>query len=54
MASAKVTKPTLTYFNLAGLAETPRLLLEDAGVDYDYVTVTDWAERKAEFQAAGE
>jgi hypothetical protein len=51
--STTVTKPTLTYFNLAGLAEAPRLLLEDAGVDYDYVAVANWAELKPEYQASG-
>jgi hypothetical protein len=53
MTTTAVTKPTLTYFNLPGLAEAPRLLLEDAGVDYDYVAVANWAELKPEFQAAG-
>jgi kynureninase len=37
-----VTKPTLTYFDLAGRAEVPRLMLEDAGVDYAYVSATNW------------
>ena len=36
-----VTKPTLTYFDLAGRAEVPRLMLEDAGVDYAYVSATN-------------
>ncbi|ELR10883.1 glutathione Stransferase, C-terminal domain containing protein [Acanthamoeba castellanii str. Neff] len=31
------TKPTLTYFPTGGRAKVARLLLEDAGVDYDYV-----------------
>jgi glutathione S-transferase len=53
MASATVTKPTLTYFNSAGRAEVPRILLEDAGVDYDFVAITNWAEVKPEYQAAG-
>jgi len=53
MTTPTVTKPTLTYFNLPGLAEAPRLLLEDAGIDYDYVAVANWAELKPEFQAAG-
>jgi hypothetical protein len=37
-----VTKPTLTYFDLAGRAEVARLILEDAGVDYNYVSATNW------------
>lgn len=53
MASATVSKPTLTYFNSAGRAEVPRVLLEDAGVDYDFVAITNWAEVKSEYQAAG-
>ncbi|KAL6057181.1 glutathione [Balamuthia mandrillaris] len=49
-----VSKPTLTYFNLVGRAEVPRLLLELAGVDYEYVSLAymgapglDWAEYKS-------
>jgi glutathione S-transferase len=53
MSTTTVTKPTLTYFNLLGRAEVPRALLEDAGVDYDYVTFTSWPETKAELTAAG-
>jgi glutathione S-transferase len=48
-----VTKPTLTYFNVFARAEVPRILLEDAGVDYDFVTVTNWAELKPQLIAAG-
>jgi glutathione S-transferase len=53
MASNTVTKPTLTYFNVFARAEVPRLLLEDAGVDYDFVTVTNWPEVKAQLTASG-
>jgi hypothetical protein len=48
-----VTKPTITYFNVFARAEVPRLLLEDAGVDYDFVPVTNWSETKAQLTAAG-
>jgi glutathione S-transferase len=48
-----VTKPTLIYSTRAGLAETARVLLEDAGVDYDYVAIADWAVVKAQYQASG-
>ena len=48
-----VTKPTLTYFNVFGRAEVPRLLLEDAGVDYDFVPVTNWPELKSQLTASG-
>jgi len=53
MATATVTKPTLTYFNLAGRGEVPRLILEDAGVDYDFVTITNWAEVKPHYIESG-
>ncbi len=46
MATTEVTKPTVTYFNLPLRAEVIRLILEEAGVDYDYVPVTNWAEQK--------
>jgi glutathione S-transferase len=49
--TSTVTKPTLTYFHLLGRAELPRALLEDAGVDYDFVAVTNWPERKAQLIA---
>ncbi|KAL6048725.1 Glutathione S-transferase P [Balamuthia mandrillaris] len=49
-----VAKPTLTYFNGPGRAEVPRLLLELAGVDYEWVGFAykgspgpDWAEYKS-------
>jgi hypothetical protein len=51
--TSTVTKPTLTYFNLFARGEVPRLLLEDAGVDYDFVPVTNWPETKAQLTAAG-
>jgi glutathione S-transferase len=51
--TSTVTKPTLTYFNLFARAEVPRLLLEDAGVDYDFVPVSNWPETKAQLIAAG-
>jgi glutathione S-transferase len=54
--SATVTKPTLTYFNVFARAEVPRLMLEDAGVDYDYVAVdyaSNWGETKAKLIAEG-
>jgi glutathione S-transferase len=56
--STSVTKPTLTYFHVLGRAELLRVLLEDAGVDYDYVSLPfhmgkEWAELKAQFMAAG-
>jgi len=46
----KVSKPTLTYFNLVARGEVSRLILEVAGVDYEYDTVTgkDWQAKKAE------
>jgi hypothetical protein len=52
---ASVTKPTITYFPIAGRAEVSRLILEDAGVDYDFVAVPypQWAELKAKLSAAG-
>ncbi|ELR19767.1 glutathione transferase family protein [Acanthamoeba castellanii str. Neff] len=53
MTTTTVTKPTLTYFNLFGRAEVPRLLLEDAGVDYDFVPVTNWPELKSQLTASG-
>lgn len=52
MATA-VSKPTITYFNLPGRAEVPRLLLEDAGVDYDFVTPSNWPELKSQLTASG-
>lgn len=48
-----VTKPTITYFPLAGRAEVARIILEDAGVDYDFVAVTNWPELKAQQTASG-
>ncbi|KAL6045832.1 Glutathione S-transferase P [Balamuthia mandrillaris] len=49
-----VEKPTLSYFNVPGRAEVPRLLLELAGVDYEWVGFSfkgsaggDWAEYKS-------
>jgi hypothetical protein len=55
MATVTVTKPTLTYFPFAALAETSRLLLEEAGVDYDYVALPfeNWSELKSAYVAAG-
>ncbi|ELR16918.1 glutathione stransferase [Acanthamoeba castellanii str. Neff] len=53
MSTSTVTKPTLTYFHLLGRAELPRALLEDAGVDYDFVAVTNWPESKAQLIAEG-
>jgi hypothetical protein len=47
------SKPTLTYFNVYARAEVPRILLEDAGVDYNFVPVTNWAEQKTQLIAAG-
>eukprot|EP01125_Pyxidicula_operculata_P010064 TRINITY_DN3311_c0_g1_i1.p1 TRINITY_DN3311_c0_g1~~TRINITY_DN3311_c0_g1_i1.p1 ORF type:complete len:239 (+),score=21.62 TRINITY_DN3311_c0_g1_i1:20-736(+) len=35
-----VSKPTLTYFNVAGRGEVIRLMLEDSGTDYDFDVVT--------------
>ena len=54
--TSPVTKPTLTYFNLIGRAEVARLMLEDAGADYHFVPVANWAEwssDKARLTAAG-
>jgi hypothetical protein len=51
--SSTVSKPTLTYFNAAAKAEVSRILLEDAGVDYDFVPVTNWPELKTQLTAAG-
>jgi glutathione S-transferase len=51
--STSVTKPTLTYFGLLGRAELPRVLLEDAGADYDFVTVENWGELKGKLTAEG-
>jgi glutathione S-transferase len=48
-----VTKPTLTYGTFGGLAEPARVLLEDAGVDYDYVAIANFADVKAQYKAAG-
>jgi hypothetical protein len=53
MADVTVTKPTLTYFNVAGRAELARLILEEAGIDYDFVTLTSWADVKSAYVAAG-
>jgi hypothetical protein len=53
MSLTPVTKPTLVYSHFAGLAEPARLLLEDAGVDYDYVAVSNWDELKVKLQAIG-
>jgi len=43
-----MSKPKLTYFKAAGRGELPRLILEHAGVDYEYNAVTDWANQKQE------
>jgi glutathione S-transferase len=51
--TSTVTKPTLTYLNAFGRGDMTRLLLEDAGVDYDFVPVTNWPEAKARLTAAG-
>eukprot|EP01089_Gocevia_fonbrunei_P004102 TRINITY_DN1407_c0_g4_i2.p1 TRINITY_DN1407_c0_g4~~TRINITY_DN1407_c0_g4_i2.p1 ORF type:complete len:209 (+),score=57.81 TRINITY_DN1407_c0_g4_i2:127-753(+) len=40
------TKPKITYFNAFGRIETARLMLEDAGVDYEFSPITDWATQK--------
>jgi hypothetical protein len=48
-ATTPITKPTLTYGTRAGLAEPARVLLEDAGVDYDYVAIANWADVKAQY-----
>ncbi len=48
-----VTKPTLTYFNVAAKAEIARLILEEAAVDYDFVAINNWAEQKKELTDAG-
>jgi glutathione S-transferase len=53
MADVTVTKPTLTYFNTPGRSELSRLILEVAGVDYDFVGLADWTEAKAAYVAAG-
>eukprot|EP01089_Gocevia_fonbrunei_P012231 TRINITY_DN282_c0_g1_i1.p1 TRINITY_DN282_c0_g1~~TRINITY_DN282_c0_g1_i1.p1 ORF type:complete len:209 (-),score=63.64 TRINITY_DN282_c0_g1_i1:90-716(-) len=45
------SKPRITYFNLAGRAEPARVLLEEAGVDYEFVGVTDWANQKVALAA---
>ncbi|KAL6049192.1 Glutathione S-transferase P [Balamuthia mandrillaris] len=49
------TKPTLTYFNFAGRGEVPRLILELAGADYEWVGLSfhgseggDWGEYKSQ------
>lgn len=47
------TKPTLTYFPTGGRAKVARLLLEDAGVDYDYVSLADWPQQKPQLLATG-
>ena len=53
----EVTKPTLTYFNLSGRGEGPRVLLELAGVDYEFHAVSfngspgeEWASYKAKIE----
>jgi glutathione S-transferase len=53
-----VSKPTLTYFHLGGKAEGARLLLELAGVNYDYVSISfrnspglSWDDYKAKHEA---
>jgi hypothetical protein len=51
--TSSVSKPTITYFNVSGRAELARILLEDAGVDYDFVPVTNWAEQNAQLTALG-
>lgn len=53
--AATVTKPTITYFNFLALAEGPRLILEDAGVDYDYVGLerSQWGPLKRQYQTSG-
>lgn len=51
--SAAVSKPTITYWNSPGRAEVARLLLVDAGVDYDWNVITDWPTQKAALAAAG-
>jgi glutathione S-transferase len=43
----------LTYFNFPGRAEVPRLILVDAGVDYQYNPVTDWPATKQALTAEG-
>ncbi len=48
-----VTKPTLTYFNAPGRVEVARLILVDAGVDYDFIPTTNWPEQKKGLLAAG-
>jgi hypothetical protein len=55
-ATTTVLKPTLTFFNKFGRAEAARLILEDSGVDYDWVGFgwSNWPELKAQLTAAGE
>jgi hypothetical protein len=53
MANTTVAKPTLTHFYGHGRAEVARLILEDAGVDYDFVGITNWALQKPMYTAAG-
>jgi glutathione S-transferase len=51
-----VTKPTLTYFDSVGRAEVLRLILEEAGVDYDYIAMpgfAGWLERREEYLSSG-
>jgi len=48
-----VIKPTLTYFNIPARAEVARLILVDAGVDYQWNPVSDWASTKTQLTAAG-
>ncbi len=53
--ATEVTKPTITYFNSPGRAEVARLILEDAGVDYEFrrVTYDTWPEVKKKLMSAG-
>ncbi len=51
--ASRIVKPTLTYFNVAARAEVSRLILEEAGVDYDFVPITNWAEQKKQLIEAG-
>jgi len=44
-----VLKPTLTYFFTAGRAEVSRLILEEAGADYEFDPITgDWFSKKSD------
>ncbi len=53
--ATEVTKPTITYFNNPGRAEVARLILEDAGVDYEFRSATydTWPELKKKLMSAG-